>query len=321
MKPIYISRSNMPDFDKYSKMIKRLWKTRWLTNDGIYVQKLEKKLEKYWGVKNVICVSSGTAALMLTLKALDIKSINTSPDSFIATCSAPAWMGIKLNFVDDLDNIKGPALVTHTFGIPKLVKASPVIYDASHCFDVKVDNKYLVSYGDASIISFHSVKIFHTIEGGAIVTNNDDLAKKLRWMRNFGFNDRYTFYGAGINTKMTEFQAIMGLLNLPRIKGIRRRYNEIIKRYNKELGYKHEQVTYYPIWYSSEGEVLHAIEVFEDNKIFIRRYFYPPLNRVFGGKSCPKTEDKMSRVVSIPLYYELTDKEVDRIIKVVKQTL
>lgn len=318
---IYISRSNMPPLYKYVGYLWKIWRKRWLTNYGDLVQELERKLEHYWGVKNVICTSNGTTALMLTLKAMGIKEINTSPNSFIATCSAPAWMGIKLNFFDTYDIVKPPALVTHLFGIPQLKDVKPVIYDASHAFDVKHDGKYLVSYGDASIISFHAVKIFHTIEGGAVVTNNDKLAKKIRKMLNFGFKTRYSFSGSGINGKMTEFEAAMGLCNLPRIKKVRAKYNKIIDFYNKELGFDNKDVTYYPVWYESEYKLKKAIKIFEGNDIFVRRYFYPPLNKVFKGKSCPIVENKMKRTLCLPLYYDLSMRDAKRIVRIAKETL
>lgn len=317
---IFISRTRLPSRWEYLKYLNRIWKSNWLTNNGELVQELEKKLENYWGVKNVVCVSSGTMALMLAIKSMGINYLNTTPDSFIATSSAPAWMKVKLNYFDIDEKIDGPALVTHTYGIPHLIDASPVIYDASHAFATKVDGKSILSYGDVSIISFHAVKIFQTVEGGAVVTNNDELADKIRWMRNHGFDSKYTFFGTGINGKMSEFHAAMGLCSLKLIESTKKRYSEIINKYNKALGYDHKDVTYYPIWYESEEKLLKAIDVFEKNDIFPRRYFYPPLNKVFNGKSCPKSEDLMSRVMCLPLYYSLKDKDVDRIIRLVKET-
>jgi len=139
-------------------------------------------------------------------------------------------------------------------------------------------------------------------------------------MRNHGFKTRYSFYGTGFNFKMTEFHAAMGLCALPLVDKMRKRYDEIIDVYNKSLGYDHKQVTYYPIWYDSEKKLLKAIEVFEKNHIYPRRYFYPPLNKVFSGKKCPLAEDKMSRVLCLPLYYELKDREVQTIIKIAGDT-
>jgi dTDP-4-amino-4,6-dideoxygalactose transaminase len=321
MKPIYISRTKLPPLAKYVKYLKRIWKSNWLTNDGEMVRELENSLKDYWGVKNVVCVDHGTSALLLTLKAMDIKEISASPYSFIATCSAPAWLGIKQKFVDEGEKYGSPALVTHVYGIPNIVNAKKVIYDASHAFATKYKGKYLVSYGDASIISFHAVKIFQTVEGGAVVTNNDELAEKIRWMRNFGYKDRYSFQGIGINCKMSEFHAAMGLCSLENVDNAKKKYDRLIKRYNKALGYKHKNVTYYPIWYKTEKDLVKAITRFEDNNINVRRYFYPPLNKIFNGKTCPKTEDKMNRVLCLPLYCDLSLKEQNLVIKVAKETL
>ena len=317
---IFVSRTRLPSLKKYNSYLKRIWKSNWLTNNGELVQELEKKLQEYLGVKNVVCVNNGTSALMLALKSIGIKEINLSPNSFIATASAPAWMGIKLNFFDEGEKIPAPALMTHTYGLPQMTDVSPVIYDASHAFAVKVDGKSILSYGDASIISFHAVKIFQTVEGGAVITNDDKLADKIRWMRNHGFKTHYSFQGTGINCKMSEFHAAMGLCSLETIDETKKRYDEIIEKYNKALGYNHKDVTYYPIWYSSEEKVLNAIKIFESKGIFPRRYFYPPLNKVFKGKSCPLIEDYMGRVLCLPLYYALKDREIDRIIKIVKET-
>jgi dTDP-4-amino-4,6-dideoxygalactose transaminase len=319
---IYISKTNLPPLSKYVKYLKRIWKSNWLTNNGEFVQELEKKLEKRLKVKNVVCVSSGTAATMIAIKALGItKKIYVSPYSYISTVSTPVWMGIKPVFVDFGEKWKGPALVTHIYGLPNLVDVSPVIYDASHSFANNYKGKSILSCGDVSIISFHAVKIFQTVEGGALVTNNNEIAEKARWMRNFGFKTKYDFYGAGINCKMSEFHAAMGLCVLPTVDKVKKRYKEIIDKYNKAFGYHHEDVTYYPVWFDTEKDVLEVIKVLERNGIYPRRYFYPPLNKVFNGKKCPTAEDLMSRVLCLPLYYQLKDKEVEQIINLVESAL
>ena len=319
---ISVSRTLLPKLSDYNKYLKRIWKSNWLTNDGELVRELEKRLEKYWGAKNVVCVDHGTSAIMLAIRAMEIEDyIYTSPFSFIATVEAPVWLGVKPRFVDTDENYGNPALVTHVYGIPNIIDNKRVVYDASHAFDVRHDGKYIVNYGDVSAISFHAVKMFQTVEGGAVVTNDDELAEKVRWMRNHGIKSRYTFSGVGINCKMSEFHAAMGLCALPLVSKIRKRFDEIIERYNSELGQDLRGVSYYPLWYSSEDKVLKALEYFERENIFARRYFYPPLNRVFGGKSCPKAEDSMSRVLCLPLYHDLTDEQVEKIIKIAKDTL
>jgi dTDP-4-amino-4,6-dideoxygalactose transaminase len=312
----------LPELEKYVKYLRIIWRNNWLTNNGELVQELENKLEDWLGVKNVVCVSSGTSALMIALRCAGVKDkLYTSPYSFLPTVSAPTWMGYKLKFVDLDEAYKSPALVTHVYGIPNIVNAKKVIYDASHAFSVKYKGKSILSYGDVSIISFHAVKTFQTVEGGGIVTNNNEIADKARWMRNYGFKGRYSFHGAGINAKMSEFHAAMGLCSLEMINSTLVRYRHIIEKYNKELGYDHKDVTYYPIWYSSENKVKKAIKEFERHNIYPRRYFYPPLNEFFGGRKCPRAEDKMSRVLCLPLYYALRDEQVDSIVKIAKKTL
>ena len=319
---ISVSRTLLPDISEYNKYLKRIWKSNWLTNNGELVQELERKLQKYFGVKHVICVSSGTSAILIVLRAMGIRDeIYISPHSFISTVSAPLWDGITVRFVDEGEKYGKPALVTHIYGIPHIIPDKNAIYDASHAFAVKINGRSILSFGKASVISFHAVKIFQTAEGGAIVTNDDEIADKSRWMRNYGFKTKYSFYGAGINAKMSEFHAAMGLCSLKLVKRIVKKYVKLIKRYNEALGYHHEGVTYYPIWYQSEKQVLKAIEEFEKHDIYPRRYFYPPLNRVFRGKSCPIAEDRMSRVLCLPLYYDLTQKDQDKVIRIANETL
>ena len=318
---IHVSRTPLPSLRQYNTYLKKIWKSNWLTNDGALVRELEEKLKERFGVKHVVCVSNGTSAIMLSVRAMGVKGkFYVSPNNFIATVSAPVWMGLKPEFVDFDEEFKGPALITHLYGIPQIIDVKPVLCDASHAFTTMYKGKSVLSYGDISVISFHAVKIFQTAEGGAVVTNNDEFAEKIRWMRNFGLKTRYSYYGTGINCKMSEFHAAMGLCSLPMVDKIRKRYDQIIKIYNKELGYDHQGVTYYPIWYQSESKVLKAIAEFEKHDIYPRRYFYPPLNRVFGGKRCPIAEDHMSRVLCLPLYYRLKEKEIQQIIELVKKT-
>ena len=317
---IHISKSFMPPLATYNKYLKGIWKTHILTSQsGEFVTQLERKLKKYWKVKNVVCVVNGTAAIQIVLRALDIKEIYTSPFSFIATCAAPAWLGIKLKFIDfdELYPEDKPVLSTHVYGIPEFVRGKPVIYDASHAFTTED----IMNYGEASIISFSAVKVFQTGEGGAIVTNNNELAEKARIMRNYGLEDRYNATSLGTNAKMSELHAAMGLSVLPYVKKIRKKLDKIAEFYNKELGLDKPIgcLLYYPLELLSERKVLRAIKEFESNGIFPRRYFYPPLNKVFGGKKCELAEDYMSRLLTIPYHYYLEQKDLERIVKIAKK--
>lgn len=316
-----VSKTKLPPLGEYTQYLKHIWKNNWLTNNGELVQELECNLKDYWKVKHVICVSSGTSAIQIALKALGIKEVYTSPYSFIATVAAPLWLGIRVKFLDLDENYYGSSLSTHVYGIPHLVAGNPVIYDASHAFAVKVNGHSIMNEGDISCVSFHAVKIFQTVEGGAIVTNSDDLAEKARWMRNYGLKDRYTVMGAGMNAKMSEFHAAMGLCSLKGIDKRVKKYAKLIDRYNQKLGHDHKDVTYYPIYYSSENKVLKAIKKFEKYDIYPRRYFYPPLNQIFSKTKCPIAEQRMKTVLCLPLYYDLTQKDQNQIIKIAQETL
>lgn len=314
---IFVSRTYLPSLTEYNKYLKKIWKANWLTNDGNLVQELENKLKVYWGVRHVVCVSNGTSAIEIALKALNVKKeIYVSPFSFIATISAPMWLGIAPKFVDLDEEFKGPALVTHTYGIPQMTKAKPVIYDASHAFAVRVKGKSIMNYGDVSIVSFHATKIFQTAEGGAVVTNNDKIAEKARWMRNFGYKSEYAFQGVGINAKMSELHAAMGLCNLQNIDKVVTQYQKLVDRYNDAFGTNYKDVSYYPFMCASDPTRI--IEALNKHDIFPRRYFYPSLNNIFGNQSCPLAENMAKLVLCLPLYYELTNKEQDLIIKIIK---
>jgi dTDP-4-amino-4,6-dideoxygalactose transaminase len=320
---ISVSRTYLPPLKEYNKYLKKIWQSNWLTNNGELVQELERRIKKRIKAKHVICVSSGTSALMIAAKALGIKDkIYVSPFNYIATISAMVWQGIKPIFVDiDEEFTKGPTLSTHVYGIPSFVHVRPVIYDASHAFPFTCGGKSILLNGDISIVSLHATKTFQAAEGGLIVTNNDRLAHKARYMRNFGFKTRYSFWGTGINCKMSEFHAAMGLCSLKRVDETMKVFAKIIKKYNDALGYSHYKVTYYPIWYSSEYKLKKAIKEFEKKGIYPRRYFYPPLNKVFGGKECPVAEDVSKRVICLPLYRTLKDEQVNEIIKIAERTL
>ena len=321
MKKIYISKTFLPPLSEYEKYLKQLWKTHVLTGqDGPLVTKLEERLKKYWGVRNVVCVSNGTTALLLLLKAYGIKELQLSANSFVATGAAPTFLGIKTHWLDMGTDYspKLPTLITHLYGIPHYGRGEPLIYDASHAFT----NKPLFQLGDASIISFSAVKIFQTGEGGAVVTKHDDLAQKILEMRCYGQKERGVYGNLGINGKMSELHAAMGLTALPHVAKVRSRLDSIIKYYDGEFGFAHTPgLLYYPVYLRDHKVVQEAIKDFESNGIYPRRYLYPPLNKVYGGRSCPVFEDLMSRVLALPLHYYLTEPDIKRIIKIAKRHL
>ena len=316
-------RTWLPPRKEYNKYLKRIWKSNILTNHGELTQEFQKKLKEYLGVKHLFLVSNGTIALQIAVKALGLKGkFYTSPLSYVATVSAPVWEGLTPVYVDlDEKFTCGPVIDTHVYGIPRLTDQHPVIYDGCHAFGVKHKGKSLLSYGDISITSFHATKMFQAIEGGAIITNRDDLAEKIDWMRFHGHRvkkhkrDRYTFWGVGINAKISEFHSAMGLCMLPKVDKIFNKYQSHIQYYNSILGTKNKDMTYFPYLFRSEEALKRSLTRFHKHKIHPIRYFYPALNTIkyFQGKSCPIAEDFCKRVLCLPLHYKLTKKQIRKV--------
>ena len=236
-KPIYVTRPNLPPLEKLQPYLEEIWNNRILTNNGPFHQKFEKALTQYLEVEHINLFANGTLALVVALQALRITGeVITTPFSFVATTHALKWNGITPVFCDieektlNIDPNKIEALITptttaimpvHVYGHPcdteKIQRIADnyglkVIYDAAHAFGVKVENKNLLLEGDMSILSFHGTKLFTTFEGGAIITADEKLKKRIDFLKNFGFADEVTVVGPGINGKMNEFQAVIGLL-------------------------------------------------------------------------------------------------------------
>ena len=229
---INVTKPFLPEIEEYITYLRGIWDRNWLTNNGPLVNDLELKLKEYLNVKHLLYLGNGTIALQIAIKALGLKGeIITTPFSYVATTSAIVWEGCDPVFADidkDTFNID-PAkieqaitdkttgiLATHVFGNPCDIDAIQkiavkhnlkVIYDAAHCFGTHYKGKSVYNYGDVSTASFHATKLFHTIEGGAVITNNAELLKKMAYMRNFGHETAETFAGVGINGKNSEFHA------------------------------------------------------------------------------------------------------------------
>jgi len=357
-KPIYVTKPYLPDINKYKNYIDLIYSSGQLTNDGNLVQELEKRLEDYLDVKNVVCVSNGTMALQLAYKALELQGeVITSPFSFIATTSSLIWDNLKPAFVDidkktlNLDFRKITPLINkntsailpvHVFGNPcevekieDIVSQNKIklIYDASHAFGVKYKGRSVLSYGDISTLSFHATKLFHTIEGGALVCKSDDLAEKIKQMRNFGFN-RGNIQGLGINAKMNEFQAAMGICILDDIDLIRKKRQQVWEIYREELQNIIEfqvwnpnslnNYAYAPIILNSEKDLLSIDRKLQEINIFSRRYFYPSLDSIKfikGKRNSLNSIDISSRIMCLPLYENLELEDISRIIATIKKNL
>lgn len=354
---IFVTKPYLPPLTEYVENLKTIWKTNQLTNDGILVQKFENQLKKLLGVKYLFFVSNGTIALQLAIKALDIKKeIITTPFSYVATTNSILWEGCKPVFVDidphnfciDLGKIEKAItkatqaiMAVHVYGNPcnvieieRIAKKHniKVIYDAAHAFGTKVKGKSVLNYGDISTLSFHATKLFHTGEGGAIITNDAKLAKKIELLRSFGhINDDYI--SVGINARNSEFHAAMGLALISKAskliekrKTLSKKYDDLLLQYpimrpviKKDVSYN---FAYYPILFETEDALLRAKENLEKNKIFPRRYFYPSLNELSYvlGNICPVSEAVSRRILCLPLYYDLSEDEVEFIASIIKKT-
>jgi dTDP-4-amino-4,6-dideoxygalactose transaminase len=349
---IPVTRPFLPPQEEYNKYLEGIWKRQWLTNMGPLASDLEVKLKEHLAVNHLLFVANGTIALQIAIKALDLKGeIITTPFSFVATTSSIVWEGCKPVYVEiDSDSLNidvtkieqaitkntSAILATHVYGNPCDVIAIEriaqkhnlkVIYDGAHAFGVNLNGKSIFDYGDISICSLHATKLYHSIEGGIIMTKDPVLLKKIAYMRNFGFNGPEAFAELGLNGKNSEFHAAMGLVNLGHIEEIHNNRKRITERYDEKLkGFKgikpvfHKQgslnYAYYPIVVESE-ELLHkCMELLKANEIFVRRYFYPSLSKVLpylDSVEMPITEDIAKRVMCLPLFHDLTLEEVDLI--------
>lgn len=352
---INITKSFLPPQEQYNKYLSKIWKNGVLTNNGPLLRELEDKLKKHLGVKYLFIVSNGTIALQIAIQALGLKKeVITSPFSFVATTSSMVWENCKPVFADissktltiDPDDIikkitpETTGIVgVHVYGNPcdveKIKKISkkyglPVIYDAAHAFGVKYRGKSILNYGDISTLSFHATKLFHTIEGGAVVTNSDELARKIFLMRSFGQETPEKYAEVGINAKNSEFHAAMGLCVLNKIEKIigKRKmlcdlYDNLLKSANivrptirtgAEYNY-----SYYPVILPSEKILLSLQQKLSSRDILTRRYFYPSLNNLFyvGKQSVPVSEDIAKRVLCLPLYYDLRSADVRKIASII----
>jgi dTDP-4-amino-4,6-dideoxygalactose transaminase len=345
---INVTKTYLPPLEQYSEYLKKIWNSRWVTNYGPLVQELEGKLKEYLGVRHLFFVSNGTIALQIAIEALELKGeIITTPFSYVATTSAIAWQGKKPVFADidpgslciDPARIRekitkqtSAILATHIYGNPCDTDAIDqiqkeyglkVVYDAAHAFGVGYNGKSILQKGDISTISFHATKIFHTIEGGAIITQDDSLAEKISYMMNFGHDGEEKFFGLGINGKNSEFHAAMGLCLLPEMKKIIEKrkelallYDQLLKDISIEKPIRREEnennYGYYPVIFTSEKALLQVRAVLNANNIFPRRYFYPGLNSLnyVDRQALPVADEISPRVLCLPLFYEMTQAEI-----------
>ena len=358
---IPVTKSFLPPIDEYMAQVQRAYDNEWLTNRGELVQELETKLKSYLRLEEskILITNNGTIPLQIALKLLGKGGeIITTPFSYVATTAAIVWENCTPVFVDihpdylTIDETKIEAaitdkttciLATHVFGNPCNIEEIEriaikhklkVIYDAAHCFGVKYKGKSIFEYGDISTCSFHATKLFHTGEGGALFTKDADLFHQCFYTHNFGHDGPLSFHGLGINGKISELQAAMGLAVLPymneikigREKVVNIYHNLLVKLPIKTLHIRNETVwnySYFPVLFENEETLLKVESQLKNNDILARRYFYPSLNQLnyLSPKHAPLAENVSKKILCLPLYFNLESSEIEKIVSILKNTL
>ncbi len=355
---INVTKTYLPNREKYKSYIDRIFDSGWLTNNGQLVQELERRLEDFLGVQNLILVANGTLALQVAFKALMLKKGNiiTTPFTFVATTSSMVWEGFTPKYADiepdsfnisprkiePLINTKTSAILpVHVFGnacdimsIQEIARKSDtkVIYDAAHCFGVKYLDNSILAYGDASVLSFHSTKIFHTIEGGAIVFKDREAFLRAKLIINFGIPNYDSISSLGINCKMNEFQAAMGLCILDDFEKISNSRRKIWQRYIEAFS-SFEKIklqhinpdskinySYFPIVFNDESTMLKVKNELNLKDIWPRRYFYPSLENLpylDCNDQVPISSSISTRILCLPIYDSLDEVSQNTIISTI----
>ena len=312
---ITVTSPLLPKLDDFHEELKKIWDSKWITNNGSYHKQLEAALAEYLGVPYVSLFTNGTLPLLTALQALRITGeVITTPYSFVATTHSIWWNGCKPVFVDidpktgNIDPDKIEAAITpkttaimpvHVYGKPCDTKriqeiadkyGLKVIYDAAHAFGVKVNGESILNAGDMSTLSFHATKVYNTIEGGAMVMHDETTKKRIDYLKNFGFAGEVTVVGPGINSKMDEMRSAYGLLNLRQVDAAIEARHQVAIKYREALrevegitffddmpGVKHNY-SYFPIFVDAEKYGMTRDELYfkmKDANVLGRRYFYP----------------------------------------------
>ena len=359
---INVTKTYLPPLNLYIKYLRKIWKNNWVTNDGEFSQQLEAELKKFLEVKNIVLLGNGTLALQLTYRALDLKGeVITTPFTFPATTNSLIWEGIKPVFVDidpntfnidpkevekKINKDTSAILAVHVFGNPcdveslsKIAKKYnlKLIYDAARVFGVEYKRKSILEWGNASTLSFHAAKTFHTIEGGAVVSRNKITRDKIKLLSNHGIKSKDEIVMAGINARMNEFEAVMGLLQLKNYRSRAEKRKKIYDFYasqfrnnprlklqslNKNLTYF--TYPYFPVCFESEKITKKVLGVLLRNAIIPRRYFYPSIHEFsyINKKYNLKNSEKISHtILCLPLYEELSMQEASTIVNLVDKVI
>lgn len=364
-KAIYVTEPSLPPLEEFIPELAKIWERRLLTNDGPFHKRFEKELAEHLGVEHLSLFANGTLALITALQALRITGeVITTPYSFVATSHALLWNGLKPVFVDidpktrniDPDRIEeaitpqtNAILAVHCYGIPcdtaQIERIADtyglkVLYDAAHAFDVRQNGRSILLEGDLSILSFHATKVFNTFEGGAIICPDAKTKQRIDYLKNFGFAGEVTVVAPGINGKMNEFSAALGLLQLKHVDAALTARAAIFQRYAERLdgveGIEHITVpvdttwnyAYYPIYIKPEFPVSRD-ELYarmKERNIHPRRYFYPlisefPMYRALHSaraENLPHATAISRQVLCLPIFPALKLVEVDEICQIIQ---
>lgn len=365
-KSIFVTSPSLPPLEEYVDEIRSIFEKKWITNMGEKHEELEKRLQDYLNISHVSLVSNGHMALEIALQSLEMEEggeIITTPFTFVSTTNAIVRSGFKPVFCDintkdyTIDVNKIESLITnktvailpvHVYGnicdVDKIQKIAQkynlkVIYDAAHAFGVKYRNIGIANYGDISIFSFHATKVYNSIEGGAICTNNAELKNRIHMLRDFGIKDAETVKYIAPNAKLDEFRAAMGLCNLRRVDNDIKKRQNIVEKYYEYLSeipgirLLESQVNvkrnyaYMPIIMDAKLETMRdtLVEKLKENNIFVRKYFYPIVSAYDSYKNrynvneTPIALDISNKVITLPLYPDLAIEDVERICRKIKE--
>jgi dTDP-4-amino-4,6-dideoxygalactose transaminase len=363
---ILVAQPSLPPLEQFMPYLKEIWDSKLLTNGGRFHRELESKLAEYLGVPYISLFSNATIALLTAFKALRVKGeVITTPYSFVATSHSLLWNGLKPVFVDiepggfnisaekieaAITNETTAILPVHCYGTPcnttKIQEIADsynlkIIYDAAHAFGVTVGGKSILNEGDLSIVSFHATKVFNTFEGGAIISHDLKTKKHIDNMKNFGFINEVSVATVGINGKMSEFNAALGLLQLGQIDELISRRNHVDKIYRLELsdvdGIEIPEISenfksnhsYFPIRIKSNFPHTRDDLYFglRDMNVMARRYFYPlisefPMYRDLPSSvpnNLPMSHLASSQIICLPMHAELSEQDVYYVVNCIKE--
>jgi dTDP-4-amino-4,6-dideoxygalactose transaminase len=356
---INVTSTFLPPIEEYFSQIEKIWGTKILTNRGILTLELEEKLKTFLGVSNLTLMNNGTIPIQIALKILgEGTEVITTPFSYVATTSSIVWENLTPIFVDideeyltidekkiecAITNNTRCILATHVFGNPCNIEVLEsiakkhnlfIIYDAAHAFGVKYKGTSIFNFGDISTCSFHATKLFHTGEGGALICNNDNYRNQSFYSHNFGHNGPLDFYGLGINGKISELQAAMGLSVFPYISEIFSGREKVVNFYNETLSFSNYRkmklregatwnFSYFPIVLESEEILIKVQRALNQNDIYPRRYFYPSLNKLnyLDGNDAPISESIAVRILCLPLSNHIDEKHLKIICKIIDENV